>query len=234
MSERNLLFLEAKSKQVEKPAACSETEVKDDHKQQTKSPNEDNRSEPSASTILNPSICSQITGDFTIMLNLACLSVIWLSVSFCYYLIAYQLKYIKGDLYINAIASSASEVVADALAGTFLQYLGIRLVLQFSYMVSLIGMAALIFYQGHSNALFALFVIGSKFGIASAFNVAYCANNLVFPVGIVATTYGICNFIARVATMAAPYVAEMYPEWIPKMIFCIVVFLALIAATVFR
>lgn len=168
------------------------------------------------------------------MLNLLCLSSIWLSVSFCYYLIAYQLKYIKGDLYINAIASSASEVVADALAGIFLQYLGIRLVLQCSYMVSLLGMVALIFYQGHSNALFALFVIGSKFGIASAFNVAYCANNLVFPVSIVVTTYGICNFIARVATMSAPYVAEMYPEWIPKMIFCIVVFVAFVAATVLR
>ena len=95
-------------------------------------------------------------------------------------------------------------------------------------------MLALIFYDGKSDAIFALFVLGSKFGIASAFNVAYCANNLVFPISIVSTTYGICNFIARVGTIAAPYVAEMYPEWIPKMIFCIVVFIAFIASSVFR
>ena len=39
---------------------------------------------------------------------------------------------------------------------------------------------------------------------------------MLFPVNVVATTYGVCNLFSRVATMFAPYVAELEPiisEW---------------------
>ena len=37
---------------------------------------------------------------------------VWLSASFCYYLISYQLKYLKGDIFTNGIVSSVSEILA--------------------------------------------------------------------------------------------------------------------------
>ena len=95
-------------------------------------------------------------------------------------------------------------------------------------------MVALILSTSTNKIVISIFVLGSKFGISSAFNTAYCANILVFPVSMVATTLGLCNFLSRLGTIFAPYVAEITPEWIPKVIFCIVVGAALIAATFLR
>ena len=77
-------------------------------------------------------------------------------------------------------------------------------------------------------------MLGTKFGISCAFNTAYCANNLVFPVTIVSTSYGICNMFSRLATIAAPYVAEITPEWVPRAIFCAVLATAFVASCVLR
>ena len=97
-------------------------------------------------------------------------------------------------------------------------------------------MVALIIYSknGSNVYILAIFVLGSKFGISSAFNTAYCANTIVFPVSVVATTYGICNFFSRVLTIGAPYVAELTPDWIPKMVFCVVVAIAFVTASMLR
>jgi OCT family organic cation transporter-like MFS transporter 4/5 len=167
--------------------------------------------------------------------NLICLLFIWLSVSFGYYLISFQLKYIEGDLFLNGAVSSISEVCADALAGVFISRIGLKRVLQASYSISLIGMIMLIIDpHNKNNIVIASYVLGSKFGISSAFNTAYCANPMVFPVSIVATSLGICNFLSRLGTIFAPVVAEITPEWIPKFIFCIIVGTALVSATLLK
>ena len=158
------------------------------------------------------------------------MAIIWLSASFGYYLISYQLKYIQGDFWLNGIVSSSSELLADAIAGVLLNVFGIRLVISTSFFLSFLGMISLIFYTGNESIWFSVFVLGSKFGISSAFNAAYCSNVILFPVGILSTTFGICNFAARITTIAAPYVAELIPEWIPRGTFCIFVFVAFLAA----
>ena len=83
----------------------------------------------------------------------------------------------------------------------------------FSFIISIAGMGGLMLYQtnGTSNALFSLFVLGAKFGISSAFNLVYLGNNLLFPISIKATSYGICNFVARLFTIGAPFFAELKP-----------------------
>jgi hypothetical protein len=95
-------------------------------------------------------------------------------------------------------------------------------------------MTALIFNTSTNSIVISIYVLGAKFGISSAFNTAYVANPLVFPVSMVATSLGICNFLSRLGTITAPYVAEITPEWIPKMIFNVIVGAALIAATILR
>lgn len=68
---------------------------------------------------------SLISEDPTVLRNLICMAQIWMSSSFCYYLICFQLKYIHGDLYINGIVSNVSEIAAYIISGYLFNYLGL-------------------------------------------------------------------------------------------------------------
>lgn len=87
---------------------------------------------------------SMIRNDSTIFVNLVCMTCVWLAASFCYYLISYQLKYIKGDIFVNGIVSSLSECCAYALSGVFMKAVGIKNQLLVSYALAILGMVCLI------------------------------------------------------------------------------------------
>lgn len=115
----------------------------------------------------------------------------------------------KGNIFINGIASGLSEIIAYAIGGgyVFKQY-GIKWAFCVSFMISLIGMGSLLIYQGKNQYLFGLFIFIGKFGFSSAFNICYLGNAVLFPGSILATSYGICNFLAKVFTIGAPFIAE--------------------------
>ena len=75
-------------------------------------------------------------------------------------------------------------------------------------------------------------VLGSKFGISGSFNVVYLANTL-FPPIYSSTTFGACNFFARLASMLAPQIAEI-PGTTPMIIFCIMAGAACVVAFLLR
>jgi len=146
------------------------------------------------------------------MVNLFGMIMVWLSASFCYYLISYQLKYIKGNLYINGLVSSSSEICAYALSGVLMKLLGVKYILILSYTLAISGMMCLIMINTQDQIWLSFFILGSKFGISSAFNVAYLGNQILFPMSIMAASYGICNVFSRIITIMSPYVAEVKPE----------------------
>ena len=61
-----------------------------------------------------------IRQDRNILINMICMVILWFAASFCYYLISYQLKYIKGDMYTNGLVSGSSELIAYAISGILL------------------------------------------------------------------------------------------------------------------
>lgn len=77
--------------------------------------------------------------------NLLLCIMIWTAGSFNYYLIAYQLKYIQGNLYVNTIVSSTSEVCAFIFSGVLINKYGLKRTLVGSYILAIIGMSALTF-----------------------------------------------------------------------------------------
>jgi MFS family permease len=79
-----------------------------------------------------------------ILVNMICMILVWVSASFCYYLISYQLKYIKGDIYVNGIVSSSSEIVAYGVSGVLMKLLGMKNNLVISYVLAILGMVCLI------------------------------------------------------------------------------------------
>ena len=157
----------------------------------------------------------EVFGNSVILVNLICMTMIWISSSFCYYLISYQLKYIKGNIFINGIISSLSEIAAYLISGLLAARFGMKPTLIFSYTRAMMGMCALIWYDPEgedvNQFLISIMILGSKFGVSQAFNIAYIGNILLFPVTIVASTYGVCGIFARVSTIFAPFIAELKP-----------------------
>jgi MFS family permease len=160
--------------------------------------------------------------------NLICMTMIWASSSFCYYLISYQLKYIKGNIFVNGMISSTSEIIAYIVSSFVLRQFGIRNTFLISFAISLIGMVAIT--QTTNEVLLACFILTCKFGISQAFNVAYIGNLMLFPTDVVTSSFGICNIFARISTILAPFVAEIKPEMISYQVFNVVVFVAMIAS----
>ena len=73
-------------------------------------------------------------------------------------------------------------------------------------------------------------ILGAKMGVSVAFVVSYVGNYSLFPASIVGTTMGICNIFSRISTIFAPYVAEVKPDTVSQIIFCIIMLAALIAS----
>merc|ERR1711988_1316465 len=77
-------------------------------------------------------------------------------------------------------------------------------------------MAAYLFTNTLNQVLLSAMVLACKFGLSCAKSTAYLANYQVFPVQIVATAFGLCNIVARVTTILAPYIAELKPDSIAQ------------------
>lgn len=155
------------------------------------------------------------------LLNMIIMACVWLSASFNFYLIGYQLKYLKGNLYINGIVSSLSEIVAAVTTSVFLYNLGIKYSLVVSFGIAAAGMLCLIFVKTENEIVLSIFILGSKYGVTQVFNMSYLGNVKVFPTSLVATSFGLCNIIARFGTQFAPFIAELKPESISKWVFTI-------------
>ena len=139
--------------------------------------------------------------------NLGVLLFLWVASAFDYYLINFQLKYIKGDIYVNTVVSSVSEVVAYIVSGALYDKIGPKISFVVSFIIAIIGSILYITLSTPYPGLVPFMVLGSKFGISASFNVVYLANGL-FPAVYSSTTFGLCNFFARFASMLAPILAE--------------------------
>lgn len=155
---------------------------------------------------------------------MSCLLFLWCATVFDYYLINFQLKYIEGDIYTNTIVSSVSEVCAYLLSGVLYERIGTKVSFISAYILAIIGSIFYVTLGDYHKALIPVMVLGSKFGISAAFNDVYLANSL-FPPLYSSTTFGICNFVARLTSMLAPQFAEVQKP-VPMILFCIMAALA--------
>lgn len=156
--------------------------------------------------------------------------IIWSCASFTTYLIAYQLKYIQGDKFENNLIANFAELLANIVSGSLFYFLGIKKVMVFSFTLAAAGMLCLVLTGTDDQLLLSIFILGGKFGIASAFNTAFMGNTALFPISVVATSYGICQTFCRFITILSPFVAEIKPKEISEWIFIGATGLALVAS----
>ena len=82
--------------------------------------------------------------------NLLVLLFLWVVASFDYFLINFQLKYIEGDVYVNTIVSSVSEVCAYIISGALYEIIGPKISFVASFIIAIIGSVFyIIFGEAH-------------------------------------------------------------------------------------
>ena len=134
--------------------------------------------------------------------------VIWLTSSFDYYLIIYLVNTFKR-VYVCAVASSISEIMAYALSGYFYTKFGARKTFATSFAISTVGGLLILAYglKHEEDWTFVLLVLVSKFGIASAMNINFVAHQSIFPPLFASAALGYCGVLSRLFSSLSPLMA---------------------------
>ena len=164
---------------------------------------------------MNETFCSSST----ILMNLILMCIMWTASSCNFYLMTFFLKYIPGNIYINTSLSNLSQATAYAVAGFFMNSIGIRASYFTGFMIGAGGGLFMMLYV-ESTAIMPILVLLAQFGVALSFNICYLGMSQLFPVTLTGVAFGICNLFARFSTVMSAPVAELsYP--IPMIIFTI-------------
>ena len=142
-------------------------------------------------------------------INLIIMVSVWIASSFDFYLLNFQMKNIKGNIFLNTFSSSFSELPAIILSGYMYKRIGMKLTLIIWFSVALVGGLSLMIFGGANENLIPVFVLFSKAGVTATFNLCYLANAQIFPAIFAGTAFGICNIGAKFTTILAPLMAEV-------------------------
>lgn len=131
---------------------------------------------------------------------------IWVATSVSYYITNFNVKYMKGDMFLNSIAMAVSECMSLFLAGYIFLKFGLLKAILSALACGTFGALLILFFEDHKDAM-PIFVLITRFGIGSVFGLIYLGN-LIFPVKYASQTLGFCNTAARLFTVMSPVIAE--------------------------
>lgn len=104
---------------------------------------ESNRTGESLEEGKKPNVLKEILKDSVMARNMIGMIMVWTSSAFGYYLISFQLKYVKGDFFANNITSAISELVSYVTSGIIFSCLGLKITFATSYGLAIAGMLSL-------------------------------------------------------------------------------------------
>ena len=110
------------------------------------------------------------------LVNLIIMVVVWIASSFDYYLLNFQMKNIKGNIFLNTFASAISELPAIIISGFMYKKLGIKITLFSWFTLSFLGGLCLLILGNSNEDLIPIFILLSKAGVTATFNMCYLAN----------------------------------------------------------
>lgn len=112
-------------------------------------------------------------------------------------------------------------MLSTIAAGFMFRLIGIQRGLQASFTLSTLGLFLICVWgwdtTDDSEWTLPILVLVAKFGVSASFNIVYLGNAVLFPTLFSATSMSICNIVARTASIAAPFIAEIdgvTPMWI--------------------
>ena len=164
-----------------------------------------------------------------IRINLFFMTIIWVSCTFSFYMLAYKVKYFPGSLNMNQAASLIAEATAYISVGFLATKYRAKPLFTVFFSMSAVSGLLIILTGSNANAIFVILVLLAKFGVSAAFGLVYIAHPKMFPTLFSVSSMGIVNFISRLVTIAAPMIAEIaFP--VPMLIFTAMCVISAISA----
>eukprot|EP00347_Sterkiella_histriomuscorum_P020221 403338627 len=175
-----------------------------------------------------PKIIQDFLSDKHQLINLLAILIIWIVTGFTFFLINFQMKYIEGDIFINTIVSSCSEIAGYLISGIIYGKLGPKWSFIAAYLFAVAGGLFYIFLGEIYASYVPIMILMTKFGVAASFNMVYLVNN-IFPNQHQSTILGFMNCFCRFSSAIAPQVAELNKPN-PMISFCVMGALACISS----
>lgn len=157
-----------------------------------------------------------------IQINLAVMTLIWLTCSFNAYMLCFTIKYFPGTIAVNGFFRAVGEFAGYLSASYVYQIFGVRRCFVYNFTISSIAAIAMCFYQykldifnpmrtdsESGSILFPILVMFAQFGTSACFNACFMSGLDLFPVLFSGTAFGFCNFLARFFTFFSPQLAEI-------------------------
>jgi MFS family permease len=130
------------------------------------------------------------------------------------------------------MSSSIADNIGTVLSAVLYDKFGVRIAFLTCLVFTLVGGATILLFHSVTSWM-PLFIMIGKMGTSSTFNLVFLSNSDLFPTLFSATAMGICNFFARLSTIAAPQVAER-PEPLPMTLYLIINVGAVVCASQLR
>lgn len=122
------------------------------------------------------------------------------------------LKYLKGDMFINAYTLASGEIIAKLSGGLILSFTGLKGLHNLSYgFLSLGALLMVIFYQVGAATPYLVFF--TRFGIGMGWLAVYFNFVFLFPTVLKSSSAGIATFFGKLTGIIVPFIAEMEPPW---------------------
>jgi len=169
----------------------------------------------------------------SIIINLLLMTVFWTTSSLNYYIVLYYLKYVPGNIYVNAALSCTADIASHLILGGLMKKLGVRISFMIAFGLAASGSCLLVIFFKADGALIAVFVMLAKFGIGMAFGLSYLSMPGLFPPEVLTTAFGICNLFARFSSVLSSEIAEL-PDPAPMSIYTITCVVALFLSPYLR
>jgi hypothetical protein len=168
----------------------------------------------------------------TILRNLILLTVIWVVVTFNYYLIGLQVKYLPGNFENNMLAMVGSDIPASLFGGYLVRkgFAAKRLYMCYMLTSAMASLSMVLFVEiDNSGIEMPILAALSRMGCCATFMTLYLTHPDMFPTLFAATSIGIANFVCRTCVIPAPLIAEIeFPR--PMILFTVLGVIATFSA----
>ena len=166
----------------------------------------------------------------------------WSCVCFTTYLLHFQLKNFRGNIFSNSNYSAISDVLAVVCCGTIYSKVGLKVTYYISFTLGLVGALSILYLEVvYNNPAYReifyewmpILCFLAKFGTAMGFLNSYFASYLeesIFSPEKRATAIGICNLVARGIGAFAPMLNELHDPT-PISMVCVVLVIGICVTT---
>ncbi|XP_017494539.1 PREDICTED: organic cation transporter protein-like [Rhagoletis zephyria] len=152
----------------------------------------------------------------------------WLVVCLVYYGVSQFLTALTGNIFLNVFVAAIMGVPGTCICVPATKYMGRRLTLFISNLVSGISLTLLAFGPHFGGTVRVLLATIGLFGASVTFPNVYLYAGELFPTVVRPTGVGLCSFVGRVGSIVAPWIEglKLYDIGLPPAVFGIFALLA--------